>query len=282
MGSVAVTVARTPSDHALQNIVLVLGRVFYAATRGNSPRVEQDDPHDVEPHSGGQEQSTTVMQARAPRGPVPPNLRDVSFRTAVRGYERREVDRYVERANHLIAELEITRSPESAVRHALERVGEQTSGILQRARETADEIIHTARAEADDVLERTSAEARDILDAARTKADAVVADAEDEARERLADGDRELESARSEAVEARAEAEREVQALRAHAEVIAEERRRLVEEVRELAARLEAVADSGTPAAARVASATASATRDGKDAPEPTGVEVWHAQQSDG
>jgi len=54
--------------------------------------------------------------------------------------------------------------------------------------------------------------------------------------------------------------------------------------VRELAARLEAVADSGTPAGARVASAAASASRDGDGdgSYEPTGVEVWHEQQSDG
>jgi len=276
-----VAVART-AHRAPQNVVLVLGRVFRAPARGTNGYVEQHDRQEVERGTRGQDQSTTVMQARNPRGPVPPNLRDVSFRTAVRGYERRGVDRYVERANHLIAELEITRSPESAVRHALERVGEQTSGILQRARETADEIIHTARAEADDVLERTSAEARDILDAARTKADAIIADAEDEARERLAEGERELETTRSEASETRAEAEREVQTLRAHTEAITEERRRLVEEVHELAARLEAVADSGTSAAARVASATASATRDGNGEHEPTGVEVWHEQQADG
>ena len=85
-------------------------------------------------------------------GNVPGDVRDVTFHTSVRGYERREVDRYVQRVNRVIAELEIARSPESAVRHALDRVGEQTSGILQRARETADEIIHTARSEASRAL----------------------------------------------------------------------------------------------------------------------------------
>src|SRR5919199_850433 len=65
----------------------------------------------------------------------PPELRDPTFSSAVRGYDRHEVDRYVERVNGLIAELQISGSPRAAVRHALDRVGEQTSGILQRARE---------------------------------------------------------------------------------------------------------------------------------------------------
>src|SRR5881227_4045495 len=112
------------------------------------------------------------------RGHVPDSVRNVSFPTAVRGYERREVDRYVQRVNRVIAELEITRSPESAVRHALDRVGEQTSGILQRARETADEIIHTARSEAEDTTERGRGEAREIIADARGEAERLAAEAE--------------------------------------------------------------------------------------------------------
>jgi len=263
--------------------VFVAVRVCCFAPRGvTTAAVDQSELEPTEALTGEQELQTAVMRPRSPRGPVPPDVRDVAFRTAVRGYERREVDRYVQRVNHMIAELEITRSPESAVRHALERVGEQTSGILQRARETADEIIHTARAEADEVIERATAEAQDILAAARTKADAVIADAEDAARERVEEGDRELARVRGEAADARAEGEREVHALRAHTDAVAEERVRLLEEVRELAARLEAVAESGTPAGARVASAAASASRDGDEEYEPTGVEVWHEQQSDG
>ena len=37
---------------------------------------------------------------------VPADIRDVSFHGSVRGYERHEVDRYVQRANHLHASLE--------------------------------------------------------------------------------------------------------------------------------------------------------------------------------
>ena len=46
--------------------------------------------------------------------------RDTEFPVAIRGYDRAAVDRYVEHVNRLLAELEISSSPESAVRHALD------------------------------------------------------------------------------------------------------------------------------------------------------------------
>ena len=68
------------------------------------------------------------------------NLREAEFPTALRGYDRDVVDRYVKEARHVIAELELSGSPEAAVRNALDEVSEETSGLLQRAYETAEEI----------------------------------------------------------------------------------------------------------------------------------------------
>jgi DivIVA domain-containing protein len=68
---------------------------------------------------------------------IPKEIRNVSFPGSVRGYDRGAVDAYVKSVNRVIAELEIGSSPRAAVRHALEQVGEQTSGILQRSREAA-------------------------------------------------------------------------------------------------------------------------------------------------
>jgi DivIVA domain-containing protein len=79
---------------------------------------------------------------------TPKEIRNVSFPGSVRGYDRSAVDAYVTRVNRVIAELQVRSSPRAAVRHALEQVGEQTSGILQRAREAAEEITASARQEA--------------------------------------------------------------------------------------------------------------------------------------
>ena len=116
-------------------------------------------------------------------------IRNTDFPVGLRGYERAAVDRYVTRVNRLIAELEISSSPESAVRHALEEVSEETRDLLQRAHETSEDIAARARAKADERL----------------------AQAKDEADEMLAEAQRE-------ATETRELAQREVERLRESAE----------------------------------------------------------------
>jgi cell division septum initiation protein DivIVA len=104
---------------------------------------------------------------------------DADFPTALRGYDRVAVDEYVRQTRQLVAELQATRSPEAAVRRALERVGEQISGILQRAHETAEQITAQSRGEAEDRLEQ-----------ARLEAAQLTSDAERQVRELDADTDR--------------------------------------------------------------------------------------------
>ncbi|HEY5429869.1 MAG TPA: DivIVA domain-containing protein [Solirubrobacteraceae bacterium] len=94
---------------------------------------------------------------------------DADFPSALRGYERFAVDEYVQQTRRLVAELQATRSPEAAVRRALERVGEQISGILQRAHETAEQITAQSRGEAEDRLQEARREATAIAGAAEQR-----------------------------------------------------------------------------------------------------------------
>ena len=130
-------------------------------------------------------------------------IRGISFPSALRGYDREAVDNYVERVHRLIAELEISRSPESAVKHAVAQVSEETRGILERAHQTAEEITARSRSKADDRIQEAEREAEEIREAA-------------EARVRELDAD---------------------------AEAIWAERLRLIEDVRDVSERLLAVAD---------------------------------------
>jgi DivIVA domain-containing protein len=139
-------------------------------------------------------------------------IRSISFPISMRGYDRDAVDAYVERVNRLIAELEISRSPESAVKHAVAQVSEETRGILERAHETAEQITTRSRSQADDRLQQAEREATDVREAAESR----------------------------------------VQELDSDAEAIWAERLRLIEDVRDVADRLLAVADE---AAARFPSA---------------------------
>ncbi len=102
---------------------------------------------------------------------MPAEIREVSFPLALRGYSTRVVDAYVERVNRVIAQLEADRSPRSAVRHALDRVGDQVGGILEHARVAAEQITKTARDEADEMTARAKAEAAELVVAAGAAAD---------------------------------------------------------------------------------------------------------------
>jgi ElaB/YqjD/DUF883 family membrane-anchored ribosome-binding protein len=130
----------------------------------------------------------------------PLSVIDADFPHALRGYDRLAVDEYVQHTRRLVAELQATRSPEAAVRRALERVGDQITGVLQRAHETAEQITAQSRSEAEDRLQQARNEAKAIGDAAEQRvkdldADTdriwmerqrIVADAEDLAAQLLA------------------------------------------------------------------------------------------------
>ncbi len=73
------------------------------------------------------------------------------FKPSRRGYDRAEVDAYVEQLQRQIRDLQAQQqSPDAAVRSALERVGGEVTDILKQAHETADEIVAAGQREADD------------------------------------------------------------------------------------------------------------------------------------
>jgi cell division septum initiation protein DivIVA len=212
------------------------------------------------------------------RAHVPAAIRDVSFPTAGRGYERRAVDSYVNQVNRLIAELEVGRSPQAAVRHALDRVGEQTKALLQQARETAEEITASARRDAEEDIARARVEAEEMIASARaagSDAERIVARARAEASDIIAraraeaddivgrsngDAEQVLARARAEAAErlrrleeeivaAREQAEARMQELHAETEAVWKERHELLDEIHMMGTRLLEVASG---AAARV------------------------------
>ena len=139
-------------------------------------------PHGRDPRSerGWDEQITgsieRVSADRPDQDQLIAQVRDAVFPLALRGYDREAVDAYVKRVNRLVTDLEASRSPEAAIRRALDQVGEETSGILQRAQQTANEITERSRGSADDRIREAEREAR-----------AMTEDAEDRVRELEAD-----------------------------------------------------------------------------------------------
>jgi DivIVA domain-containing protein len=189
---------------------------------------------------------------------VPAAIRNVAFPIARRGYERRAVDAYVTRINRLIAEFEATRSPKDAVEHALERTHDERRAMLTQARETAAEIMDTAQRQAEEITGAARAEAANIVvdastqaDSSKAEADEYVAKARAEAEQIVAQARREaaeqLQRAQEEVAGLREEAQTWLQELRMDTERIWNERRDLVDDLREIAARLQAAAsETGT------------------------------------
>jgi DivIVA domain-containing protein len=160
---------------------------------------------------------------------VPAELLNVSFPTALRGYDRGAVDAYIERINRVIAELKVSASPRAAVTHALEQTEQQVSGLLQRARETGEELTASARQEADEIRAGAKAEAAELLvnvgaeaDGLKAEAEKLIAKARTEAedillRSRL-EGENSVAHARAKGEEHRQQLEEELAALREQAE----------------------------------------------------------------
>ena len=148
--------------------------------------------------------------------------RAIDFPTGLRGYDRAAVDRYVERVTRIITELEMSSSPEAAVKHALDEVTEETRDILQHAHQTAEEITARSRTKADDRLEQAEREAQEILEAAQHEAREARTAAQREAQETRDAAQREAQELREttmrELTEIRETTARETQQLRAAAE----------------------------------------------------------------
>jgi DivIVA domain-containing protein len=195
------------------------------------------------------------------RDHVPADIRNVQFPVSVRGYDRDAVEAYVKRVNHVIAELEISRSPRAAVRHALDRVGKQTVAVLQEARESADKLLEAARDEADAEKERAKAEAAKLVvnasdEADRTKAEAdqVMAEAKAQASEIVAeaqaDAEKRKQQADAEIAAAKDKADARMREVQTDTEAVWNERGRLLEETRSMAQKLQ---DLAAGAASRLA-----------------------------
>jgi len=143
-------------------------------------------------------------------------MQDVRFSTAIRGYDREEVHRYMLKVNTLLAELQITAAPEAAIKAALEQVRAEHRSVIAEAEQEAEEITRRSRSQADDRLQEATQEAR-----------AVLAGAEQEAEQLR-------EAAVEEAHGSQAAAETRIRMLEAEVQRMTEQRDRAVEELVEL------------------------------------------------
>jgi DivIVA domain-containing protein len=174
-------------------------------------------------------------------------LRDVRFSLTFPGYSRKQVDQYLTRVNRIVAELQITAAPESAIRHALAQVAEETRSLIEGAQRTAEEITSRSKSEADERLERAAQQAQEQKESAEEEARRLRDTAAEEAKQAREAAAREAseirEAAQRETNELREAAEARVRELEADAQAIAGERDRLIDGLREFTRGLDAYLD---------------------------------------
>lgn len=92
------------------------------------------------------------------------------FKPARRGYDRDEVDAYVNQLQRQVRELQTQQqTPDAAVRDALERVGEEVADVLKQAHDTAEEIVSTAKREAQQHRDSAERDAAHVVSVAEQR-----------------------------------------------------------------------------------------------------------------
>jgi DivIVA domain-containing protein len=235
---------------------------------GDQKRREVGGEGEAAPRSRGPAEEVGSQQQAEQTGP---EIRDVSFPVAVRGYERHAVDAYVQRVQRVIAQLEAGSSPRAAVKHAVDMVGEEIGGVLQHARQAAEEITAEAlaeaeattadaRTEAEQIREDVELQAREVRGRSKHQADETLARAREQATElvRLAQ-----EQARA----VQEEAEPRLRELEADTEAVWDARRKLLEDLPRMATELMEIAGAASARLRRPTGASAPQTR--SDQPQP-------------
>lgn len=126
-------------------------------------------------------------------------IRAVTFTTARRGYEKREVEAFL---NKLADWLETGGDDEARaqlVKRELERVGKKTAGVLAAAEESAEQLRADAEREAAELLSGTEAEVKKLRTGAEEYEQSTRKAADEYAEKTRAGADQDAAQARAEA-----------------------------------------------------------------------------------
>jgi DivIVA domain-containing protein len=172
-----------------------------------------------------------------------PEVTGVEFASSRRGYDRDEVDQYVERVSRIVVELEAMRSPDAVIERALADVGEETSAILRRARKAAEEIIADAEGQAREHTANSETQARAVREDADGYNARVRAEGEQVLQDARAEAEKITAQAVAEARRVREDADRYRDQVNSHIEQLARDRHGLIEDLRKLADQFHRTAD---------------------------------------
>lgn len=153
-------------------------------------------------------------------------IRNATFSHAVRGYDRHEVDRFLRELADWLEDGGESEAAGETIRAELERIGEQTAGILTEAHDAAESIRENAAAEVRQQLVDANVTADSVRSSATEQADAAREEADAYALKTRTEADTYAEGVRAEAdayaTEQRGEADAAAEKARAEGESVAE------------------------------------------------------------
>jgi DivIVA domain-containing protein len=110
-------------------------------------------------------------------------IRSATFPVARRGYEKREVDRFLNKLAEWLETGGGDQTRAELVRRELERIGQQTGKILTDAHDLGEQLYAEAEREAQRIVQRAQERAAQTIAEAKTEARRIV----DEANQRRAE-----------------------------------------------------------------------------------------------
>ena len=110
-------------------------------------------------------------------------IRSATFPVARRGYEKREVDRFLNRLAEWLETGGGDQTRAELVRRELERIGQQTGKILTEAHDLGEQLYAEAEREAQRIVEEAQERAAQTIAEAKAEAKRIV----DEANQRRAE-----------------------------------------------------------------------------------------------
>ena len=127
------------------------------------------------------------------KGLTPEAIEQAEFPTALRGYDKDEVEAYLRRvaAEHrrLLTQSE---APKPSSEKPYQRLGQDVGDLLQQAKDTADRMKQRAEEEAARLKEEAKKAVKEMRDKAKQDAQQIKQTADYEAREKLKDAERRL------------------------------------------------------------------------------------------
>jgi DivIVA domain-containing protein len=145
-------------------------------------------------------------------------LENTTFSTALRGYDRDEVDAFVRNVAQEMRDLHQGRT-----QNLYESLGEEMGALLQHARDSADDMTRKAQEQAAATRSEADADARRIREEAKATASEIQKRAEQKAAETRAEAEREASTRIAEATEKVARLEKTEGAARIRISTLHEE-----------------------------------------------------------